>query len=426
MARAVIIDGRRTPFNKAFGVMRELDTINLGVQCTKALLTATGLDPRELSSIYWGGVVLPPASPNVAREIALDLGLPTVEGMTVTRACASGLQAILSAASAIERGETDTVIAGGSDSTSNASITLPPKFIQRMGPIAMGKKASPMEVLGVLSQLNIINDVLPKMPRVAERTTGETMGQSAEKMAERNGITREAQDAFAVRSHQRAALAVEAGRFNDEVCKVTTPSGDDLLTDGIIRGDSTVDALSKLRPAFKKGGTITAGNASALTDGAACVLIMNEDKARSLGFRPLAAIRSSSSVAVDPTDQLLIGPAIAMPKALERSGLGLRDMDLVDVHEAFAAQVLCVLLALKSPAFAKERLGWANPPGEIDDAILNVHGGSLSIGHPFGATGARMATTMAKELVLRDKTFALLGICAAGGLGSAAVLERVT
>jgi acetyl-CoA acyltransferase len=424
MGRAVIITGKRTPFQKAFGAMRELDTIALGVAVTRALIDSVNLDQNQLDTIYWGGVVLPPHSPNVGREIALDLGLVNVEAMTVTRACASGLSAITTAAAAIERGETDVAIAGGSDSTSNVPITLPERFIQRVGPIAMGKKASPLEVLSVLSQLNPVQDLLPKMPRVAERTTGETMGQSCEKMAERNEITREAQDAFAVRSHHRAAAAVESGRFETELCPVRLPKGDVITSDGIIRGDTTVQKLGQLRPAFRKNGTLTAGNSSPLTDGAAAVLLMNEDKAKALGLTPLCTVRSAVSIAVDPRDQLLIGPAIAMPRVLDRAGLSLADMDLVDLHEAFAAQVLSVTKALGSAAFASQRLGRDRAVGELDPEILNVHGGSIAIGHPFGATGARMVTTMANELLVRDKTFALLGICAAGGLGSAAILER--
>lgn len=425
MARAVVIAGKRTPFTKAFGAMRTLDTIALGVQAVSALLEEMALNRRELDAIVWGGVILPPSSPNVGREIVLDLKLPAVEGLTVSRACASGLQAITSAASAIERGEADVVIAGGSDSTSNAAITLPNAFIQRLGPLVMGKKAKPLELLSVLSQLNPITDILPRMPRVAERTTGETMGQSCEKMAERNEISRLAQDEFAVRSHHRAAAAVESGRFAKELCKVTTRNGELIVSDGIIRGDTSVEKLSRLRPAFGRNGTITAGNASPLTDGAAAVLLMNEDKARSLGYQPLAALRGTTYVGVDPLDQLLIGPAIAMPRALDRAGLSLHDMDYVDLHEAFAAQCLSVLKALGSTAFAKERLGREQAVGELDPDKLNVHGGSLAIGHPFAATGARMVTTLSNELVANDKTFALLGICAAGGLGAATILERV-
>jgi acetyl-CoA acyltransferase len=424
MGKAVIITGKRTPFQKAFGALRELHTIALGAAATRAVLEAVNLDRKELDTIVWGGVVLPPHAPNVGREIALDLGLVDVEAMTVSRACASGLSAITTAAAAIERGETDVAIAGGSDSTSNVSITLPPKFIQRVGPVAMGKKASPMEVLGVLSQLNVLEDVLPKMPRVAERTTGETMGQSCEKMADRNGISRQAQDEFAALSHLRAAAAVESGRFAKELCEVRTGKGEVVASDGIIRGDTTVEKLGRLRPAFRKDGTLTAGNSSPLTDGAAAVLLTSEEKARALGLTALCSVRSSVSIAVDPRDQLLIGPAIAIPRVLDRAGLSLSDMDLVDLHEAFAAQVLSVTKALASTAFARERLGRDEAVGEIDPAILNVHGGSIAIGHPFGATGARMVTTMANELALRGKRFALLGLCAAGGLGSAAILER--
>jgi acetyl-CoA acyltransferase len=251
------------------------------------------------------------------------------------------------------------------------------------------------------------------------------MGEAAERMARRNEISREAQDAFAARSHQRAAAAIAAGRFDEEVVAVTTPDGRVVHADGIVRADTSVEKLAKLRPVFAKDGTLTAGNSSALTDGAAAVLLMSEDKARALGLRPLAALASWAYVGVDPADQLLMGPALAMPKALARAGLELGEIDLVDLHEAFAAQVLSVLKMLGSDAFARARLGRDRAVGEIDPARLNVHGGSLALGHPFAATGARMVTTMANELDRTQKRTALLGICAAGGLGAAAVLERV-
>jgi acetyl-CoA acyltransferase len=251
------------------------------------------------------------------------------------------------------------------------------------------------------------------------------MGESAERMAKRNGITRESQDEFAERSHHRAAKAIETGRFAKEVVPVTTPAGSTVHADGIVRGDTNKEKLGKLRPVFAKDGTVTAGNASPLTDGAACVLLMSEEKARALGFKPLAAFRSWSYVGVDPSDQLLIGPALAMPKALDRAKMTMGDIDLVDMHEAFAAQVLSVLKALGSKAFAEERLGKGTAVGDVDPDRLNVHGGSLAIGHPFGATGARMVTTIANELAKSGRETALLGICAAGGLGAGAVMERV-
>ncbi|MBC7173792.1 MAG: acetyl-CoA C-acyltransferase, partial [Polyangiaceae bacterium] len=382
---------------KAFGEFLTLDSIALGVAATKALLERYPVPQQEIDSIIWGGVVLPSLAPNLAREIALDLKLPAhVEGMTVTRACASGLQALTLAAAAIERGEADIVIAGGSDSTSNATVALPSKAVHALAPLAFGKASGFGDYLGVLSQLMPVTEVIPKMPRIAERTTGEVMGESAEKMATRNGVTREEQDALAARSHQLAAKAHASGRLDREIAAVETEGGI-VAADGITRGDTSVEKLAKLRPVFAKNGTITAGNATPLTDGAAAVLLMSEEKARALGFKPLAAFRSWSYTAVDPTDQLLIGPALAVPKSLERAGLELSDVGLVDFHEAFAAQVLSVVKALGSDAFARERLGRDKAVGEIDEARFNVLGGSIAFGHPFAATGARMVTSLAHE-----------------------------
>ena len=423
--RAVVVGGVRTPFCKAFTDLTKLDTIALGGAATGALLRKLEIPRRELDSIVWGGVILPPLTVNVGREIALDLKLPhSVEGMTVTRACASGLQAITVAAANIERGDADVVIAGGSDSTSNAPIAFPPKVVHELGPLVLGGKGTPGDYAGALMKMMPLSEILPKPPKIAERTTGEVMGESAERMAQRNEISRQAQDALALRSHQRAAAAIASGRFDDEVTKVETPDGW-VHTDNLVRADTSLDKLGKLKPAFAKEGTVTAGNASPLTDGAAVTVVMSEEKAKALGYTPLCAIRSWSYAGVDPADQLLIGPALCMPGALERAGMKLGDIDLVDIHEAFAAQVLSVTKALASDGFCQERLGMDGAAGEIDEAKLNVHGGSIAVGHPFGATGARMVTTMANELTRTDAETALLGICAAGGLGAAAVLERV-
>lgn len=424
--RAVVVGGVRTPFVRAFAEFMEMDAIDLSAAATRSLLERYDVPRGEIDGIVWGGVILPPYSPNIAREIALDLKLPhRVDGFTVTRACASGLQAVTSAVAAIERGEAEVLVAGGSDSTSNAPLVLPNKAVHALAPLAFGKAKGMQDYLGVLSQLMPITDILPRKPEIAERTTGEVMGVSAERMAKRNGITREAQDRFALQSHQRAAAAVASGRFDDEIAPVETKKGR-VVADTIIRGDTSYERLSKLKPAFdRESGSVTAGNASALTDGAAAVLVMSEEKARALGYKPKAAFRSFAYTAVDPTDQLLIAPAIAVPMALERAGLELGDASLVDFHEAFAAQVLSVVKMLGSEAWAQERLGRDEAVGEIDPERFNVHGGSVAIGHPFGATGARMVTTMANELVLRDAETAVLGICAAGGIGAAAVMERV-
>jgi acetyl-CoA acyltransferase len=423
--RAVIVAGVRTPFVRAFAELLKLDTIALGCAAVRGLLEQTAVPHRELDAIVWGGVILPGLSPNVGREIVLDLRLPAeVEGMTVTRACASGLQAITSAAAAIERGDADLVIAGGSDSTSNAEIKLPQKVVHAAAPLAFGK-ATPGDLVGLLAQMMPLSELLPRMPKIAERTTGQVMGEAAEQMARRNEISREAQDELAARSHHRAAAAIASGRLAGEVVPVQTPEGRWVHADTIVRADTSVERLARLRPVFAKDGTLTAGNSTPLTDGAAAVLLASEDKARALGLEPRAALRSWAYVGVDPADQLLMGPAVAMPKALDRAGLRLAEVDLVDLHEAFAAQVLSVLKMLASPAFARARLGRDAAVGEIDPTRLNVHGGSIALGHPFGATGARMVTTMANELHQTGKQTALLGICAAGGLGAAAVLERV-
>ncbi len=423
--RAVIVAGARTPFVRAFTDFTKMDSIALADAAVRGLLERTALPGDQVQAIVWGGVILPSAAPNIAREIALDLKLdPGCEGHTVTRACASGLQAVTTAAAAIERGEYDVMIAGGSDSTSNAEIKLPQKLVHAGAPIALGKPKL-KDYLSAAAQLAPFSDILPSRPRIAERTTGEVMGESAEKMARIHGIGRAEQDEFAARSHHRAAAAIESGRFDDEVLRVRTPDGAEISRDGLVRADTSVEKLARLKPVFAEGGTVTAGNASPLTDGASAVLLMSEERARALGYRPLAAFRSWSYISVDPTDQVLIGPAISMPRALDAAGMTLADVDLVDIHEAFAAQTLSVLSALASDEWAKTRLDRDTAVGEVDIDKLNVHGGSVSLGHPFGATGARMVTTMANELARSDKQTALLGICAAGGIGASAVLERV-
>ncbi|WP_235626518.1 thiolase family protein, partial [Mycobacteroides abscessus] len=396
--RAVIVAGARTPFVRAFGEFTRMDTIALADEAVRGLLDNTKISSSEIEAIVWGGVILPAGAPNVAREIALDLKLGHgVEGHTVTRACASGLQAITTAAAAIERGEYDVMIAGGSDSTSNAGVNLPQKLIHAAAPLALGKP-KPKDYLDAAWSLAPFTGLLPRRPKIEERTTGEVMGESADKMAKIHGITRQAQDEFAVRSHRRAAAAIASGRFDREVVPV-----EGVTRDGLVRENTSVEKLATLKPVFNRDGTVTAGNASPLTDGAAAVLLMSEEKARALGLRPLAAFRSWSYISVDPADEVLIGPAISMPRALEKAGLNLDDVDYVDIHEAFAAQTLSVLEALGSKKWATDRLGRSEAVGTPDIDKVNVHGGSVSIGHPFGATGARMVTTMANELALSGK-----------------------
>ena len=424
--RAVVVGGVRTPFVRAFGAFIDMDTIALGTAAVKALLDRTRVPADAIDGVAWGGVILPGATANIGREIVLDAGLPhELEAFTVSRACTSGLLAITQAAAAIERGEASVLIAGGSDSTSNAEVKMPQSFVRKTAPVVMNPKAGVKDYFRLLGKISLRKDLLPQRPHIRERSTGELMGEAAERMAKYYGISREDQDAFAVQSHQRAGAAIAGGRFTDEITPVLTPEGKTVDADNIVRADTSVEKLARLRPVFAKDGTLTAGNSSGLTDGAAAVLLMSEAKAHELGMTPLASFAGWSYDAVDPADQLLIGPAISMPRALQRAGMTLQDMDFVDIHEAFCAQVLCVLRALASDAFARTRVGMEKAAGELRPESINIHGGSVALGHPFGATGARMVLTLANELHRSGKDAALLSICAAGGQSAAAVLSAV-
>jgi acetyl-CoA acyltransferase len=269
-------------------------------------------------------------------------------------------------------------------------------------------------------------DLVPITPAIAEPSTGETMGQSAEKMAKINHVSRDEQDQFALRSHRLASAGTKDARLTAEIATTYVPPKYDtiLSTDNGIRDDTNIDQLAALKPVFdKRYGTVTAGNSSPLTDGAAAVLLMSEDRARALGYAPIGFIRSYAYAALDPGEQLLQAPILAAPVALRRAGLSLREIDLVEMHEAFAAQVLSNLRGFESKAWA-ERAGFSEPVGEVDRARLNVMGGSIAIGHPFGATGARITTTLLNELGRRGGQFGLMTVCAAGGMGFAMVVER--
>jgi acetyl-CoA acyltransferase len=291
--------------------------------------------------------------------------------------------------------------------------------------VAFSKAKGPAKQLSILGSIRP-KDFVPITPAIAEPSTGETMGQSADKMAKINHIPREEQDQFALRSHRLAAVGTEDGRLTAEITPEYIPPRYDtaLTSDNGIRADASIEALRALKPVFdNRYGTVTAGNASPLTDGGSAVLLMSEERAKALGYTPRAYIRSYAYAALDPGEQLLMGPVLAAPVALERAGLSLKDIDLVEMHEAFAAQVLCNLKGLESKEWAA-RAGFSVPVGEFDRSRLNVMGGSISIGHPFGATGGRILTTLANELTRRGGQFGLMTVCAAGGMGHAMVIER--
>ncbi len=423
--RACIVAGLRTPFARSGTVFRDLTAVQLARRVTQELLERTALDGREVDEVAFGQVVASVLSPNVAREVSLLPQLPrTIPAFSVNRACASAGQAISYAADQIGLGHADVVLAGGTESLSDIPILHSKRFSQILVDASKAKTLG--QRLGAFARVRP-KDLIPVSPAIAEPCTGQSMGQSAEKMAKENGITREAQDRLSTMSHQRAAAATASGRLAEEIAPWFGGRGMDevVTTDNLIRGDTSLEALAKLKPVFdRRYGTVTAGNSSSLTDGAAVVLMMEEAKARSLGYRPLAAVRSYAVAAVDPGWQLLMGPAFAVPKALDRAGITWKELGLVEIHEAFAAQVLSNTEAWASKAWA-EKLGRAAPVGEVDWDRTNVHGGSIAIGHPFGATGARIATTLANEMVKRDVQFGLISICAQGGMGFAMVLERV-
>ncbi len=361
----------------------------------------------------------------MAREVSLLPQFPrTIPAYTLNRACSSGAQAICNAADQIMAGHADVILAGGTESLSDIPILHSRKVSAIL--MAAGRAKSVGERVALFSRIRP-RDLKPVSPAIAEPSTGETMGESAEKMAKENRITREAQDEYALMSHQRAATATADGRITAEIAPWFGGRGyDEVLTsDNLIRSDTSLDALAKLKPVFdKRYGTVTAGNSSPLTDGASVTLIMSEAKARALGFRPLAVIRSYAVAAVDPGWQLLMGPAYAVPLALKRAGITWGDVGLIEIHEAFAAQVLSNVQAWGSPAWTK-RLGLPQPTGEVDWSRANVMGGSIAIGHPFGATGSRLVTSLAHEMARREVQFGLVSICAQGGMGFAVVLERV-
>jgi acetyl-CoA acyltransferase len=422
--RVAIVAGLRTPFSKAGTDLKRLRTVDLGSAVVKELVQRSEIDPKEIGLLVYGQVVPTVDWLNIAREVVIGAGLPrSIDAYSVSRACATSIQAMTDVAQAIEAGHHDVGIAGGADSTTDVPLKVSAKMRDALLEL---QKAKTMQArLKALSGISP-KDLLPGPPGFSkEPSTGEQMGEAAEKMAKLNGITREEQDAIAFESHRRAARAWNEGLFKDEVMTVLAPPFDTAVErDNIVRESTTLEALAKLNPVFdRKHGTITAGNASPLTDGASALLMMRESKAKALGYEPLGYLKSYAYAAVDPAWQLLMAPVFAAPKALDRAGLKLADMDLVEVHEAFAAQVAANLKALASKTFCAEHLGRSEAVGEVDPARLNVNGGSIAIGHPFAATGGRLVTSALRELRRRGGKHALLTVCAAGGLGAAVVLE---
>lgn len=425
MQKVVIIDGCRTPFLRSGTDYMDLMSYQLGAYAIKGLLAKTGLSPGLVDKVIMGNVISNIRTPNVARESALLAGMPaSTPCHTVSLACISANRAIADGCFEIMAGHAGIIVAGGVDHTSDTPIQFPRKMRKKLFHAQRLKTLG--DQLKFLTSLRL-SDFVPERPQVAEFTTRRVMGQDCDIMAARFQVSRGEQDEFAVRSHQLAARAHDAGYLGQEMVEVSLPPKfRPINRDNGIRGDSTVESVSKLRPAFdKKFGTLTAANSSFLTDGAAAVLLMSESKAEELGLTPKAEVVDFVFTGQSLEDELLLGPAYAVSKLLKRQQMELSEIDVIEFHEAFAGQILSNLKALASDEFAQQKLGREKAVGQIDLAKFNLWGGSLSIGHPFGATGARIATTTANRLQKEDGAYGLLAACAAGAHGHAMLLKRL-
>ncbi|MEX0337151.1 acetyl-CoA C-acyltransferase FadI [Vibrio tubiashii] len=421
--RVAIVAGLRTPFARQSTEFSQVPAVDLGKMVVSDMLARTEIDPKLIEQVVFGQVVQMPEAPNIAREIVLGTGMDiNTDAYSVTRACATSFQSAVNVAESIMAGTIDVGIAGGADSSSVLPIGVSKKLAANL--LALSKTKTLSQKLNILKTL-ALKDLMPVPPAVAEYSTGLSMGQTAEQMAKSHGITRQAQDELAHRSHTLAAQAWNDGKIEGEVMTAfPEPYKKWIAKDNNIREDSTIEGYAKLRPAFdRQYGSVTAANSTPLTDGAAAIMLMREGKAKELGLDIMGYIRSYAFSAIGVEKDMLMGPSYATPMALERAGIELSDLTLIDMHEAFAAQALSNVKMFASNKFAQEKLGRSKAIGEIDMDRFNVLGGSIAYGHPFAATGARMITQTLRELQRRGGGLALNTACAAGGLGAAMVLE---
>lgn len=423
--KPVIVDGARTAFVKSFGVFEDCDALELYSRVIDGLVRRLAINPEDLDEVTCGVVVPQTKNGNVARDAVINLGLPAhIHGLTLNRACTSSLQTIADAARTIAFGSPDMILAGGVECLSDVPIVYSREARKFL--VKLSKARSPAAKLSMLKNFSA-KAWLPKPPALAEPLTGLTMGEHAEIMAKLNRISRQDQDVFAVESHKKAAAAQENGVFDQEIVPLWPVPRYEICVDkdNIIRPDTSLDAMANLKPAFdKRYGTLTAGNSSPLTDGAAVCLVADEARVKSAGLKAKARIKDVVFVGVDPYEQLLIGPALAIPLLLKRNNLKLNDIDRFEIHEAFAAQVLSCTRSMESDEFM-ERFFGTKSLGAFPMDRLNVNGGAIAIGHPFGATGARLVTSLSNELIRSDKNLGLIAICAAGAIAGAMLIERV-
>nr|XP_002119873.1 trifunctional enzyme subunit beta, mitochondrial [Ciona intestinalis] len=421
----VLVEGVRTPFLMSGTQYKELMPHDLQREAIKGLLKRTGLPKDSIEYVVIGTVIQESKTANIAREAALGAGISNkTPAHTVTQACISSNQAMTTGLNMIASGQLDCVVAGGVDFMSDVPIRFNRKMRSLM--LQMNKTKSTMGMLGHAAKVigSPVRYFSPELPAIAEFSTDEVMGHSADRLAAAFGITRQAQDEFALRSHSLAKKATEDGNLSDVLEYKVPGVAETVTSDNGIR-ITPMEKMAKMRPAFiKPHGTITAANSSFLSDGASAVLLMEENKAKAMGFKPKAYLRSYTYMSQDPKDQLLLGPAYTTPTVLEKGGLTLNDIDVFEYHEAFAGQILANLAAMESDYFAQKHMNRQGKVGAPPMDKFNLWGGSLSIGHPFGATGSRLVTTCANRLKAEDGKYALLAACAAGGIGHAMIVER--
>lgn len=421
--RIAIVSGLRTPFAKQATEFHGVSALDLGKLVVNELLIRAELDPALVEQVVYGQVVQMPEAPNIAREIVLGTGMQVhTDAFSVTRACATSFQSVVSVAESMLAGVTQIAIAGGADSSSVLPIGVSKKLARAL--VDVNKAKTLGQKLAIFRRLGL-KDLLPVPPAVAEYSTGLSMGDTAEQMAKSHGISRAAQDEMAHRSHTLAAAAWQAGKLADEVMTAyVEPYSRYLKIDNNIRMESKLDSYAKLKPVFDRvHGSVTAANSTPLTDGASAVLMMTEGRAKAMGYTPLGYLRSYAFSAIGVHEDMLMGPSYATPIALDRAGMKLSDLTLIEMHEAFAAQALANMKMFGSRKFAEEKLGRSEAIGEIDMAKFNVNGGSLAYGHPFAATGTRLIVQTLNELKRRGGGIGLTTACAAGGLGAAMIVE---
>lgn len=421
--RLVIVDGVRTPFCKMGSNLAPLTADELGRVAVNALLTRTDLDPRLIDEVIIGCVGQPHESANLGRVVALRAGVPeTVPAITVSRNCASGMEALTQADEKLRAGRGEVFVVGGVESMSNYPFLFTDAAKAKFADL--GRARSLGQKILAMARFRP-SDFAPRIALqlgLTDPTCGMGMGQTAELLASEGGITREMQDLYALESHRKAADAGE--RLAAEITPVYR-DGRPVTDDNGIRKEQSLQALAKLKPVFdRRFGTVTAGNASQITDGAVALLVMSESKARELGYKPLGALTGYAYAGCDPT-RMGLGPVHAVAAAEARLGLGLADADLIEINEAFAAQVIACRQAAASEKFARKVLGRATPLGEIPPDKLNVNGGAIALGHPVGATGARLVLTSLLELKQRKLKRALTTLCVGGGQGAAIWLEAL-